>query len=432
MLRKIIKTVLMLPVVALVVGVAASCTQLGLNYASLEVDNKPTATPPISAVSEEEWRADQMPNLRAAMEMHVFGPVPTGVATRTVSHRVIDPAYRAGRGSLEEYILEIGTGSDAVRFHLAAVFPNQVTGQVPLIIGQTFSQNPGVFRQWDLYPGPEMENPPENGEGSGGMAMGLVTFIFGEYIEKAPVDEYLERGYAFANFYAGEIVPDRGEAGRQALQTFPAGADGRRPTGAIAAWAAGYFAAINALDADPRIDPSRTAVLGHSRHGKSALIAGAWDERIELIISHQSGTGGASLNRQKPGESIRQITRSYPHWFDPVYATYADRVQEMPVDQHMLVSLIAPRRLLLGNGRRDVWSDPNGAFRAARGASPAWNTFGKAGLSQAGLRDFDPTDDIAFFLRPGGHGIVRADIDAFLAFLDASFTSDEGINTAVR
>ena len=180
---------------------------------------------------------------------------------------------------------------------------------------------------------------------------------------------------------------------------------------------------MDVLDADPRIDPDRTALIGHSRHAKSALVAGGWDERAELVISHQSGTGGASLSRDKPGETVKQITKSYPHWFAPAYAAYAGNEAALPVDQHMLVALIAPRRVLLGNGRRDVWSDPNGAYRAAEAASAAWRVFGQDGLAQDGLRDFNPAGDIAFLTRPGGHGIIGDDIEAFLAFLDASFMS---------
>ncbi|MEM9668350.1 MAG: alpha/beta hydrolase [Pseudomonadota bacterium] len=432
MMRRILRIILILPLLGIVAVTATSCTMLGLNYASLEVDNKPVARPVLDISSADSWLNEQAPRLRSDLEQHVFGPVPVGLPSKVISKKIVDDRFLDGLGTLEEYVIQIGNGADGVQFHLAAVFPNRTSRPAPLIVSQTFSQNPSVLRQYDLHPGPLMENPPENGEGPGGFGIGLIHFIFGSYIQKAPLDEYLQRGYAFANFYAGEIVPDRGEAGRAALEQFPAMADGRRPTGTVAAWAAGYFAAIDVLDADPRIDTSHTAVFGHSRHGKSALVAGGWDDRIELVISHQSGTGGASLNREKPGESVKQITKNYPHWFDPAYALYAEDLDALPVDQHMLLALNAPRRVLIGNGRRDVWSDPNGAFRAALGANPAWEAFDKAGLAQSGLRNFDPSADVAFHMRPGGHGIIRADIDAFLAFLDASFTSIEGAKTAVR
>ncbi|MEL7454034.1 MAG: alpha/beta hydrolase, partial [Pseudomonadota bacterium] len=372
------------------------------------------------------------PDLRSALETHIFGPVPTGLPARLISSRVVDPRYKGGRGQLEEYLIEIGEGAEALRFHLAVAFPTTVEGPVPLVIGQTFSQNDSVMENWTLT-SPFTGLPGDGEPDSGGAMMGVVKFIFGSYIAKAPTEDYLERGFAFANFYAAELVPDRAGPARAVLSRFPQMADGRRPTGAVAAWAAGYFAAMDILDADPRIDPSQTAVIGHSRHGKSALLAGAFDPRIEAVISHQSGTGGASLSRDKPGETVKQIVRGYPHWFDPGYAAYGDDLDALPVDQHMLIALIAPRRVLLGNGRRDVWSDPNGAYRAAEAASLAWQTLGAPGLVQNGMTDFNPGAGVSYFVRPGGHGIVREDIDAFLAFLDAGFNgSTSSYDTAIR
>lgn len=423
MFTLIVRVFVYLPLLGVLAVVATSCTQLGLNYASLETDNKPAAFPPLAPETAEAWISVDVPAIRAGLEDHVFGPVPTGLASRVVGRMVVDDAYFGGLGTLEEWLVEIGEGVEAVRFHLAVAFPATGDGPAPLVIGQTFSPNQGVMQNWDLsqpfYVGPVAQSADEHG----GMMMGAITFIFGQWIEKAPVEQYLERGYAFANFFATEIVPDSAGAGLAALERFPAAPDGRRPTGAVAAWAAGFFAAMDVLDADPRIDPDRTALIGHSRHAKSALVAGGWDERAELVISHQSGTGGASLSRDKPGETVKQITKSYPHWFAPAYAAYAGNEAALPVDQHMLVALIAPRRVLLGNGRRDVWSDPNGAYRAAEAASAAWRVFGQDGLAQDGLRDFNPAGDIAFLTRPGGHGIVGDDIEAFLAFLDASFMS---------
>jgi len=129
--------------------------------------------------------------------------------------------------------------------------------------------------------------------------------------------------------------------------------------------------------------------------------------------------GGASLNKGKRGESIAEITEIYPHWFAQSYAEFADREEHMPLDQHALIALIAPRPLFLGNARRDVWSDPNGAFKAAIGATPVYNLYKKQGLNQDKLRPFIAGADISFHLRPGTHGIVKEDWPAFLAFLDA-------------
>lgn len=418
----------MLPLFGIVAVIATSCTQLGLNYASLETENKSVATPALAADDRTDWQAREAPELKAKLEQAIFGPVPLGVASRIVSQRIVDDRYLGGRGVLEEFIVELGTGTDTVQFHLALATPKVPLGPAPLIIGQTFCDNMGVFEHADVA-------PPMRGRSCGmsenRSALGSAfIFIFGEYINKAPMEDYLERGYAYANFFAAEIVPDAQVAGREALEQFPKGADGRRPSGAVAAWAAGYFAAIDLLAGDMRIDGDKIAVFGHSRHGKSALVAGAWDTRIKAVISHQSGTAGASLSRNKPGETVKHILKGhslgegYPHWFAPEFMEFANDVDALPVDQHALIALNAPRRVLLGNGRRDVWSDPNGAYRAAEGASPAWSLFGQDGLVQDGMKAFNAEAGIAYHIRPGGHGIVRADIDAFLAFLESSFSQE--------
>ena len=178
---------------------------------------------------------------------------------------------------------------------------------------------------------------------------------------------------------------------------------------------------VDALESDPDIAASDYVTYGHSRYGKSALVAAAFDPRISGVISHQSGTGGASLNRRKKGETVASITKNYPHWFAARYAEYAGREGEMPVDQHHLLALIAPRPVMLGNARRDVWSDPNGAFRAAMGADPVYRLYADAGLEQSRLDEWRPDASLAFWLRPGTHGVVEEDWPAFLEFLDAHF-----------
>jgi hypothetical protein len=159
--------------------------------------------------------------------------------------------------------------------------------------------------------------------------------------------------------------------------------------------------------------------MGHSRHGKAALLAAAWDPRIEAVIAHQTGFAGASLSRSQTGETLARMQRTYPHWLAPGAARYAARPDLLPYDQHMLLALIAPRRLFLGNARRDVWSDPNSSFRAAEAASAAWEAQGASGLNAGGMKAFDPADGIVWWMRPGGHSIVEEDIGAFITFLKA-------------
>lgn len=400
-----------------VLGGMAACTTLGLNYASLEVDNKPEAWPQL----EGETLASVTTNPevgRELLERYIFGPVPLDLPMRVVERRVIDTAYANGAGTLEEIIIGVGQFEEERRFNLAVAFPNDVSGPVPLIVNQTFCPNRISFADNRLSPPLSSVIMCSNEAEVSGVSGAAMTTIFGRHIGTPPNERILRRGYAMASFYPSDLVADEAKIGRADLSAFPTGSRGQA-TGAVAAWVAGYSAALDVLEIDERIDSSRTAVMGHSRHAKSALVAGAFEPRIEAVIAHQAGTGGSALSRQKMGESVEDITTGYPHWFAPEYANFdPDGPYTTPVDLHYLIALNAPKRVFLGNGRRDVWSDPNGSYRAALAADAAWEKLGKSGLYQDGMRDFNPNADLVYFMRDGGHGITKEDWTAFLDFLD--------------
>jgi hypothetical protein len=177
------------------------------------------------------------------------------------------------------------------------------------------------------------------------------------------------------------------------------------------------------LETDGDVDAKRVVLVGHSRTGKAALWAGAQDERFAMVVSNQSGSTGAALSRGKVGETIAIINDRFPHWFCANYKLYAGREAELPVDQHMLLALIAPRLLYVGSAAEDVWSDPGGEFRATAAASAAWRLLGAAGLPPGAK--MPPTDAplygdrVGYHVRPGRHGLTEADWDKFLDFADA-------------
>jgi len=139
------------------------------------------------------------------------------------------------------------------------------------------------------------------------------------------------------------------------------------------------------------------------------------------VIAHQSGRGGAALTRSEAGESVAQITRTFGFWFTPRFATYAGREAEIPVDQHQLLALIAPRPVLIGSGDRDAWSDPAGAFRAVQAASPVYQLYGAPAFEQTRMTKPELARPQAFFMRRGTHGVTTEDWALFLEFLDAHF-----------
>ncbi len=412
------------------------CVQLTLAWADLR-PNGPEARPavlgelegdaPVSGLAD--WRERRAPQIRRYFEEHLYGAMPDGAVSRLVRHTVIDENAFGGAGSFEEFTftaaaefggvaaLAAGTGENG-GLVMAVARPKGANGPAPVILMETFCP------RWATLPHPGATKPAGAPGEMGGFFGSVASYIFGRHICTPPIEDILEAGYAIATIYPGEIVPDAAEAGGAALVRLSEGhADDETRWGAVAAWGWAFSRMVDILEEDPGFDKDAMVVWGHSRYGKAALVAAAFDPRIDGVLAHQSGTGGASLNRRKKGESVKSITQNYPHWFASPYAAYAGREDAMPVDQHQLLALIAPRPVLLGNARRDVWSDPNGAFRAAMGADPVYELYGVDGLDQERLDAFNPDAELSLWMRPGTHGVVKEDWPAFLAFLDAHFSA---------
>jgi hypothetical protein len=401
----------------------AACTPLGLNTASTDFVHQDTATPgvldafqgdpPISTAAD--WTSRRMPLLRKAFENEVYGPVPEELKAVEIGRRVVDEAYAGGVGVLEEVEVRVGDGPDALTFTLALALPKGASSstKVPLLVNENFCGNAGTMGVETLSGGGCMNE---------GFEASLIRLIFGKYIIEGPNADILKRGYAYATLYAGPFAADSADAAPHQFERLgrllP---EGRTPNGVIAVWAAAYGWALDVLEADPRIDADKTAIWGHSRQGKAALLAAAFDTRIEAVMPIQAGKGGTTLTRSYAGETVKQITKSYPHWFAPAYAAYSDRERDTPVDQHQLIAMVSPRPVLLGSGWKDVWSDPNGAFRAALGADPVYELMGKKGLAQADMKDTRERGEIDFYIRSGGHGVRAADWDYMLDWLDGCF-----------
>jgi len=235
----------------------------------------------------------------------------------------------------------------------------------------------------------------------------------------------LARGYGMATACYEDIFPDKPEGRRASGLAAPGRPEqGDIPPdepGAIAAWAWGLSRILDWLVRLPEVDATRVIVVGHSRNGKAALWAGACDERFAMVVSNESGCGGAALERRNYGETTADITSRFPHWFCPRYATYAGRAGEMPTDQHVLLAMAAPRPLYVASAIEDRWADPRGEFLACVAAEPVWRLFGLEGL---GTADWPPPDTpvgsgrIGYHVRLGKHDLLEYDWQRFADFAD--------------
>jgi hypothetical protein len=409
--------------VSMLVGFTAACTPA--RHLLATADPTPMGPPPhpdlFTALPGDtgerlaRWEAGR-PALLAQLDATLYGASPADAAVASAGPAA-DFGAEGARGVRTLQALELTLPDEArVRLDLALITPEVGAPVRGIFLIPNECGLRAALRD-ETLPEPQGYTPGYcNAEG---LLADLIGPMFGPWVAGPPVDWLLDRGYAIAAWHESDVAPDSARLHAESLKRLGLDprADGR--PGTISLWAWTLSRVADALRADPRFAETPLLTMGHSRRGKAVLLAAARDERFAVTIAHQAGTGGASLHGDGVGEPISAITRSYPHWFAAQYARYGGNESDLPIDQHALIALAAPRAVLLGNAWRDTWSDPAGAWRAAQAASPAWDIYGAPGLAQARLASMDTSGRLAVHIRTGTHGVTDADWRAFLDFADA-------------
>ena len=239
-----------------------------------------------------------------------------------------------------------------------------------------------------------------------------------------PAEDIISRGYTAAAFSLEDVDPDKYDGFKDGVHGIFDANDTPRSSnawGTISAWAWGASRVMDYFETEPDIDAARVAVVGHSRGGKAALWCGAQDKRFAMVVSNNSGCTGAAVARGKKGEMIKDINDTFPHWFCKNYRMYNGNEYKLPIDQHMLLSLIAPRILYVTSATADAWSDPKAEFLSCILADSVYNLFGLKGLETHDMPAADYPimgEHIAYHIRTGQHDLTEYDWSRFMDFAD--------------
>lgn len=356
----------------------------------------PLGSPP--ATTRQQWENGQRPKLRADFEREMYGHYPAKTAVRA---KVLyeDKAAFGGKATLREVALTCAPGAPPVHWLIA--IPN---GQKPAaaFVGLNFGGNHTLLADEKVRVPDAWFRPSRP---AGKRDSQAATW---------PIETLVSKGFAVATAYCGEVIPDDPkQTGGLSGVLRPAGSD----TGTVIAWAWGIARGAEYVATLPGVDPKRVIAVGHSRLGKAALVAAAFDPALTAVVACQAGCGGSAPSRcdNPKAETVARINKQFPHWFCDNFKKYGDDPSKLPFDQHGLVALCAPKPVLVTAATGDQWANPPGQLAVLKAAGPVYGLYGFTDAPGAYPAERERVGGrLAFWVRPGAHAMTGEDWAQYL------------------
>ncbi len=372
-----------------------------------------------------QWFQQRRPELKALFQHYMHGNIPPAPPLLHFDVQRVDTNFFGGKATKKEVAISFTTDTNAPVINLLLVIPNnrspkQKDRGFPVFVGLNFCGNHTLVTDTTVaLPTTWM---PKNCPGC--VHNHATDAGRGAQVEVWNLEQSIDRGYAVATIYNGDIEPDttNAPAGLRAWLARQPGVAGQpfSDCTTLGAWAWGLSRAVDYIVTDSALDPKRIAVTGHSRLGKAAILAAAFDDRFALAVPLQSGCGGTSPSRGTIGESVKAINTSFPHWFNAEFKKFNDQPDRLPFDQNSLIALVAPRPVLIGTATEDTWGNPAGAFEMLKATDPVYRLLGVPGLDEKEMpaENHLVGNHLAYFIRPGKHSMTKSDWQVFLDYAD--------------
>ena len=367
-----------------------------------------------------QWEKQRRPELMELFASQMYGRTPA--ENIDVSYEILTENSEAlgGKATGKQVKFTFSNGDKKTEAILLIFIPNKAKGKVPVFVGYNFKGNHSTLTDSTILYSPLFHLVKEPGH---------PDWKRGNQSNRWSYDMIIDRGYAVATMCYHDIFPDKPELKDHSVISLFPGYDPDKTTPgewqAIGAWAWGSSRIVDYLETEKKIDRDKIAIMGHSRQGKAALWAGAQDERFRVVISNDSGCGGAALFRRKFGETTGIINKAFPHWFCENFRQYNHKEELLPVDQHQLLALIAPRKVYVASAEDDLWADPRGEFLSAYHAGPVYRLYGLETITsdKMPLLHKPVMGDIGYHLRAGKHDVTDYDWERFMDFADKHFNN---------